>query len=198
MALVPTTKLEAINELLEAIGEAPVNTTENTGLVEADLASSRIDKISRQVQKRGWHWNTLTNYELVPDVNNNINLPSSTVEVDPTGSSASKDYVQRGTRLYDRENNTFTITDPVRVDITLLLDFDDLPENARDYITMRAARKFQQRLFGSTELYQFDAEDEQRAWFELLDAESDSADYNMLRDSHTVLRVVNRKYFNKD
>ena len=51
MALVPTTKLEAINELLEAIGEAPVNSVTNTGLVEADQASKRIDKVSRQVQK---------------------------------------------------------------------------------------------------------------------------------------------------
>ncbi len=198
MALVPTTKLEAINELLEAIGEAPVNTESNTGLVEADLASSRIDKISRQVQKRGWHWNTLTDYELVPDVDNNINLPAGTVGVDPTGRSAHKDYVQRGLRLYDRENNTFTITEPVRVDITLLLDFDELPENARDYIVMRASRKFQQRLFGSTELSEFDREDEQRSWFELREAESDVADFNMLRDSRTVLRIINRKYFNKD
>ena len=198
MSLVPTTKLEAINELLEAIGESPVNSATNTGLVEADLASSRIDKISRQVQKRGWHWNTLKDYVLEPDISNNIQLPASTVEVDTVGSSAHKDYVQRGTRLYDRDNNTFTITDPVVVDITLLLDFDDLPENARDYIVMRAARKFQERLFGSTELSNFDKEDEQRSWFDLLDAEADAADYNMLRDNLTILRIINRKHFNKD
>ena len=198
MTLTPTTKLEAINELLEAIGEAPVNAVANTGLVEADLAAKRIDKISRQVQKIGWHWNTLKDYVLDIDSDGYINLPASTVEVDTTGRNKHKDIVQRGTRLYDRDNNTFVFTEAVRVDITILLDFDDLPEAARDYITMRAARKFQQRLFGSTELSEFDRADEQQSWFNLLDAESDAADYNMLRDSYSVFKIINRKYFNKD
>lgn len=198
MALVPTSKLEAINELLEAIGESPVNSESNTGLVEADLAATRIDKISRQVQKRGWHWNTLKDYTINPDGSGNINLPASTLEVDTTGRTQHLDLVQRGTRMYDRDNNTFNVGQSVVVDITLFLDFDDLPENARDYITMKAARKFQQRLFGSTELSEFDREDEQQAWFDLLDAESDAADYNMLRDNLTVFRIINRKYFNKD
>ena len=198
MALTPTAKLEAINELLEAIGEAPVNAEADTGLVEADLAATRLDKVSRQVQKRGWHWNTLVDFELVPDTEDNINLPGSTMKVDTTGKSACKDYVQRGLRLYDKENNTFTITDPVRVDIVLLLDFEELPESARDYITMRAARKFQERLFGSTELSQLDKDDEQKAWFDLLDAESDAADYNMLRDNMSVFRIINRKHFHAD
>jgi hypothetical protein len=198
MTLAPTTKLEAINELLEAIGEAPVNAVANTGLTEADLASTRIDKVSRQVQKRGWHWNTLVNYPIDPDVDGYIILPVATIEVDTSGRSAHKDYVRRGNKLYDRENNTFVISQATTVDITLLLDFEEIPENARDYITMKAARKFQQRMFGSTELSEFDREDEQQALFDLLDAESDVADYNMLRDSLTVSRILNRKHFNKN
>lgn len=198
MALVPTTKLEAINELLEAIGESPVNSETNTGLVEADLAAVRLDKVSRQVQKRGWHWNTLTNYVIDPDNNGYIQLPASTLQVDTSGKDRHLDLVQRGTRLYDRDNNTFAVKKSVLVDIVLYLDFEDIPENARDYITQRAARKFQQRLFGSEVLSQFDREDEQLAWFDLLDAESDAADYNMMRDNLTVFRVINRKYFNKE
>lgn len=198
MSLTPTSKLEAINELLDAIGEAPVNSESNTGLVEADLAAVRIDKESRRVQKKGWHWNTLVRYILEPNTDNHIILPGSTIEVDTSGKDQYKDYVRRGDKLYDRDNNTFIITDPVTVDITLLLDFEDLPEAARDYITMKAARKFQQRTFGSTELSEFDREDEQQAWFDLLDAESDAADYNMLTDNLTVFRVINRKYFHKD
>lgn len=198
MTLTPTTKLEAINELLDAIGEAPVNAVSNTGLVEADTALARLDKTSRQVQKRGWHWNTLQSYVIDPDTDGYIVLPESTLKVDTSGKSSRHDYVRRGNRLYDRDNNTFVINQATTVDITLLLDFEDLPENARDYITMKAARKFQQRVFGSTELSEFDREDEQQAMFDLLDSESDSADYNMLRDSQTVLRIINRKYFNKD
>lgn len=198
MALTPSTKLEAINDLLESIGESPVNSVSNSGLEEADLASSMIDRVSRQVQKRGWHWNTLERYVIDPDGSNNITLPSSTLKVDTSGKDKYKNYVQRGARLYDKTNNTFTITTATTVDIVLFLSFSDLPEAARDYITMRAARRFQQRLFGSDVLAAFNAEDEQQAWFDLLDNESDNADYNMLTGSQTVFQVINRKYFNKD
>lgn len=198
MTLTPTSKLEAINELLDAIGESPVNSEDNTGLVEADLASKRIDKTSRSVQKRGWHWNTLKEYVLEPDTDGYITMPGSTLEVDTSGKDKHKDYVQRGLRLYNRDDNTFVISDPVTVDITLLLDFEDLPQAAREYITMKAARKFQQRTFGSTELSEFDREDEQEAWFNLLDAESDAADFNMLRDSYSVFKIINRKHFHRN
>lgn len=198
MSLTPTTKLEAINELLDAIGETPVNTITDTGLVEADLAISRLDRISRSVQKRGWHWNTFYDYTLEVDTDGFITLPASTLEVDSSGQSQHLDVINRGGRLYNKETNTFVFTDPVVATIVLYLDFEDLPENARCYITQKAARKFQQRVFGSSELAAFDREDEQQAWFDLLDAESDTQDFNMLTGSASVLRVINRKYFNKD
>jgi hypothetical protein len=57
MALTPTTKLEAVNVCLTNIGEAPVASL--TGLqVDAQVASSIIDEVSREVQSNGWHWNT--------------------------------------------------------------------------------------------------------------------------------------------
>lgn len=198
MILVPTTRLEAINELLGSIGESPVNSENNTGLVEADLAAARIDMTSRAVQQRGWHWNTLINYQLVPDTDGYIQLPTSCLKVDTYGTDAYKDYIQRGNRLYDRCKNTFKINEPVIVEMVLYLPFEELPQNARHYITMSAARKFQQRTFGSPELSQFDEDDETQAWNDLLDAESDSCDYNMLRDSLSVLQIVNRKNFVKE
>lgn len=198
MILVPTTRLEAINELLGSIGESPVNTESNTGLVEADLAAARIDSMSRSVQKRGWHWNTLVNYELVPDQDGYIFLPTSCLKVDTWGRDAHLDFVQRGNRLYDRVNNTFKINRSVFVEMVLLLPFNELPESARHYITMSSARKFQERLFGATELSGYDKDDEQQAWFDLLDAESDSCDYNMLSDSLSVLQILNRKHYHKD
>ena len=198
MALSPTTKLEAINVILGAIGEAPVNSETNTGLVEADLAISYLDTTSRRVQKRGWHWNTLEGYVIDPDTDGYIQLPLSTLKVDSSGVSSHMNLVQRGSRLYDKDNNTFNIGKAVTVDIVLLLDLEDLPEDARDFITLKASRRFQEKLVGSAELSEFDRDDEQQAWFDLLDAESDAADYNMLRDSYSVFKIINRKHFNKD
>ena len=193
-----TTKLEAVNTLLESIGEAPVVTVTDSGLIEADLAVTMIDRVSKSTQKRGWHWNTLIDYPLAIDLSGNINLPATTLKVDSYGKHKHKDVVQRGLKLYDRDNNTFVFTETIQSEIVLNLDFEDLPEAAKDFIMLSASRRFQQKHFGSSELSQFDREDEQTAYGHLLDAESDSSDFNMLTGSASVLRIVNRKYFNKD
>jgi hypothetical protein len=184
--------------MLAAIGETPVNSVDNTGLMEADMASAKLDETSRQVQTRGWDWNTLKNYTLDPDINGEIILPASTAKVDTSGSSRYLDLVQRGNRLYDRDRNTFVIGTAVQVSLTILLDFEDLPQAVRDFILLRASRRFQQKQFGSTELAAFDDADERQAWFDLLDAEADSEDNNMLRDSQSVSQILLRKHFNKD
>ncbi len=195
MSLNPTTKLEAVNMLLEGIMESPVNSVDGSGLQEADMASTMIDRVSREVQKKGWHWNTLIDYPLVPDVDGNIILPASTLSVDTMGTSAHLDLVQRGTKLYRRDTNTFNIGMTVRAELVLFLPFDELPESARWFIAVRATRKFQQKQLGSTELSEFDRGDEQDAYFDLLDEEADTRDYNVLRDSRTVSRIVNRTHF---
>ena len=195
MSLTPTSKLEAVNALLEGIMESPVNSVEGSGLQEADMASTMIDRVSREVQLKGWHWNTLKDYAINPTPDGEIILPSSTLSVDTSGTTFYMDVVQRGTKLYDRDNNTFNIGKKVYTTIVLLLPFDELPESARWFITVRATRKFQQKQLGSTELSEFDRIDEQDAYYNLIDEESDTRDYNVLRDSTTVRRIVNRTHF---
>lgn len=195
MSLNPTTKLEAVNMLLEGIMESPVNSVDGSGLQEADLASVMIDRVSRSIQKKGWHWNTLVNYVITPDTDGNIILPKTTLGVDTMGKSCHLDLVQRGSKLYNRETNTFNIGVPVTVEIVLNLPYEELPENARWFIAVQATRKFQQKLLGSTELAQFDQGDEQDAYYDLIDEESDTRDHNMLTDSRSVRRILNRTHF---
>jgi len=195
MSLNPTTKLEAVNMLLEGIMESPVNSVDGSGLQEADLASVMIDRVSREVQKKGWHWNTLINYTITPDTDGNIILPSATLGVDTMGPSCNLDLVQRGSKLYDRENNTFEIGKTVTTELVLNLPYDELPENARWFIAVRATRKFQQKQLGSSELSDFDRGDEQEAYYDMIDEEADTRDYNVLRDSLSVSRKLNRTHF---
>ena len=194
-SLNPTTKLEAVNMLLEGIMESPVNSVDGSGLQEADLASVMIDRVSREVQKKGWHWNTFVNYEISPDTDGNIILPSNTLGVDTMGPSCNLDLVQRATKLYNRETNTFNIGVKVTTELVLNLPYEELPENARYYIAIKATRKFQQKALGSAELSEFDRFDEQEAYYDLLDEESDTRDHNMLRDSSSVSRILNRTHF---
>jgi hypothetical protein len=191
MPLQRLTKLEAVNTLLDAIGEAPISSLNNTGLIDAVKAETQLDDTSREVQLMGWHFNTLDNYSLAPDINGYIYIPTNAYKVDPC--SVSVDYVQVGDRLYNRLDNTFVIGKTVIANLGVLREFEELPEAAKNFIKIKSARRFQEKMIGSSELSRFDREDEQRAWIELLDAELQAADNNMLRDSHTTSSVVNRQ-----
>ena len=50
-------ELDAINEMLAAIGESPVTTLDEDG--SADVANARriLNRINRQIQSKGWAFN---------------------------------------------------------------------------------------------------------------------------------------------
>lgn len=186
----PTSKLEAVNLMLSVIGEAPVNSVTGSDLGDANLAYQILSYASREVQLVGWHWNTEPNYPITPNQEGSLVLPSNTLRVDTSGDSKSMDLVQRGLRLYDRENHTFTFTSPVTVDICFNLPFTDLPESARNYITIRAARQFEDRTLGSSTRYT--PQDENSAFVVLRHDEAESSDCNMLTGSWSVARILQR------
>ena len=129
--LTPTSKLDAVNSILIGTGEAPVNTL-GSGLQEAEIAEVILDNISREVQSRGWTFNTDIRKTLTKDESGYINLPSNCINIDTT--TLLRDYdtdvVERGRRLYDRITNSFVFTKDIVTDIVLLLAFDELPEVA--------------------------------------------------------------------
>ena len=188
-----TTELDAINTMLSAIGEAPVNTVEDNGVVDAVLARQILKSVNIEVQSRGWHFNTEKDFVLTPTYpEGEIHLPSNVLRVDTTEEYASVDVVQRGLRLYDRRNHTYQFDAALKVDMVLFLDFSELPEPACQYITLRASRIFQERVVGSPELSQFSLKDELRALVSLNDLEAENADYNILTDNYSVYRVLDR------
>jgi len=190
MALIPTTKLEAVNVCLTNIGEAPVASL--TGLqVDAQVASSIIDEVSREVQTNGWHWNTEV-HTISPNISSQILLPANTLRVDTVEKDRSLDVVQRGMKLYDRKDNTYTFTGSLRLHLTVALDFDEIPEAARRYITMRSSRVFQERTLGSESLSKFNRGDEQQAWALLQHEEAETGDHNMITDSYSTYTTVSR------
>ena len=192
MAVSLTTKLSAIKSMLIGIGEAPVNTL-NSGLQEAEIAAILLDNISREVQSLGWSFNTDLRYNLNRDSGNNISLPTNTLQVDSTKLKRqySSDIVLRNGKLYDRTKNTFEFTADIEVDILLLFDFEEIPEVARRYITLRAGRKFQENILGSSEMTQLQWKDEQVALFALRDADSQMADFNIF-DNYDTFRALDR------
>ena len=194
MSLLLTTELDAINTMLSIIGEAPVNTVEDNGVVDAVMARQILNETMREVQARGWHWNTDKGVILTPTfpTPGDIYVPANTLQVDAI--EPRPDIVQRGNRLWDRRENTFKFRTPVTVDIVRLLPFDDIPQVARHYITVRSGRIFQDRVVGYQTLSGFSKEDEVRALVALRNAEAENADYNVLHDNWSVGRVLNRRF----
>ena len=64
MTTTVTSKLEAVNTMLTAIGESPVNTITSSTTTDVSIALQILDNVSREVQSVGWHFNTDTNYLL--------------------------------------------------------------------------------------------------------------------------------------
>ena len=188
--LSPTTELEAINTMLSTIGESPVNTVEDTGNVDVVIARQILNSVSREVQARGWHFNTEKDYTITPDSSGYLLLPTTVLKADTVSPDESTDVVVRGSKLYDRRNHTYCFTNAVKVDMLVLLTFAELPEVARNYITIRASRIFQERVVGSDTLQAFNSQDEARALVSLMDYESDTADFNILNDNYSVSRII--------
>ena len=186
-----TTQLDAVNTMLSAIGEAPVNSL-SSGLVEAEIAESILKTVDREVQSMGWHFNTELNKSFAQDPSGNIILPADILRADATLKADSLDLVQRGTKMYDRKNHTFNIGTSVALDVTVQLDFEDLPEVAKRYITLRATRIFQDRVVGSNTLHDFQAKDEQMALVELKEFDKAADDHNIF-DNYDTFSIIDRQ-----
>jgi hypothetical protein len=146
----PTSELNAVNVMLTNIGENPVNTLTGTLGLDASTAQIVLREASRQVQSRGYFWNT-ERVRLSPNGDSEIALPANTMSVRSAGVDAGKAYTYRNGKLYNATDfeNTFTFTANAELEIIYELDFEVLPETARRYITLLASRIFQERKLGT-------------------------------------------------
>lgn len=184
-----TTKLDAVNAMLSAISEAPVNTLAGSGLVEVAIALQKLEATNRAVQLRGWRFNTETNYPITPTVGDGfLLLPPNTLAIAPCGCDEGRVLVDRGGKLYDAENHTYKFTKTVRFTLTTLLDFEDLPAAAKNYVTIRAARQFQDSVQGSQEINGFQVADEKQAWEDLLSSEARAENLRIRAPNYGIMR----------
>lgn len=184
------TELEAVNVMLSVIGEAPINTLTGAATVDVIQAKAILSQVSREVQSIGWHFNIEKDYPLVPDINQEIVLAANMVRVD-ADQYPELDVVQRGLRLYNRKDHTFKFGQTVKAEVIFLLPYDEIPQTARQFIVIRAARIFQDRMVGSDTLHGFTAEDEKKALADLKDAEGDTGDYTIF-DHYDAYRPLDR------
>ena len=190
MTVAATTKLQAINIMMAAIGETPVNTLTGTLPADVVIAQSTLTEINKDVQSEGWSFNTEIDVTLTRDGSNHINLPKDILRVDANiHQHPTIDPIQRGLKLYDRQNNKFTFDEDLICTIVYFREFDEIPEPARRYMTIKSARVFVDRLVGDQGLRTYTEQDEIRARAILMETDYANADHNLLRGDPSLTNI---------
>lgn len=186
------TRLEAVNQMLQAVGESVI-LVEVAGAGDYANCSSIIDQITKQVLAKDWHFNTEVR-TFTPADDGTIAVPPEVLKIDPVRKT--DDYVQRQGQLYDRQNCTFTFTGPVQCNVTLAFAFEDCPYHVQQKIVADATAKYQRNYVGSTTADKFLQEDRAEAGADTEDAEATVDDYNMLTDNPDLQWIHRRTFTN--
>ena len=188
-----TTKLKAINVMLGVIGESSVNTITGTNPFEVSLAIDILDEICRELTQDKFVFNFEDDVSLVPEVAGYIIVPADYSQV---RGQDGKEYIIRDDggieKLYNIQGRTFIFTATLKADVVFLLDFEDLPEAGKRYCLIRAARVYADRLVGSKDIRAFTERDEIEAKAKLANYQHGVGKVNMLSQSSSVRKILNR------
>lgn len=158
-----TTKLDAVNQMLAGIGQAPTVSLDQAN-PELAVAELTLDQVTREVLGEGWHFNTELNYPLTSDPSGLVFVPPNVLSLSDNKLSNRQEYqtVIRDGKLYDKLAHTFQFPPNTTIpcDVVWLFDFEDLPQPFQGYITQRATRLFAGRVQGSEEMVKYNSQDE--------------------------------------
>ncbi len=187
---IPTTnatqELPAVNEILASVGQAPVSTLDQTN-PDVAIAYDTLLQVSREVQAEGWSFNTEYDYPettankqyIIP--NNMLQVDLAVGTADSRAAAGDKNVVRRGGKLYDKYNHTYDITTEdsaeIKLDVTWLFDWIDLPIPIQDYIVSRAAVIVSSRIVGDGGQYQMLQQKEAYTRAMALEYETQQGDY---------------------
>ena len=147
-------ELQAVNEILASVGQAPVTTLDQTN-PDVAIAYDTLIQVSREVQAEGWTFNKEYDYPFLPDTNQEILISDNILQLDLSPDYPDKDAIRRNGKLYDRTAHSFKWTDgEVKCDVVWLFDWSDLPKPIQDYIVARSATIVSSKIVGDTSQYQ--------------------------------------------
>ena len=191
MTVAATTELEAINIMLAAIGEAPVNSLTGQVPVDVRIAQSTLIEVNKRIQSEGWSFNTEIDVTLVRNqTTKQIELSTDILRIDANiHQHPTIDPIQRGLKLYDRLNNRYEFDEDLICTVVYFRPFTELTEPARSYINIKAARVFVDRLVSDDGLRTYTEQDETRARAILMETDLSNGDHNILRGDPSLTSV---------
>ena len=174
-----------------SVGESPVNTL-NVQSPEVAIAQKTLRQVCREVQAEGWYFNTEKEYPIVLDSNNHCIIPNNALQVDINHFKHRNDFdvIRKKdsgiAKLYDLLQHRFnfdgTAEGKLYVDIIWMLDFDEIPQVFRDYITIRASRIASNRMVNDQRAAELIGTDEQLARALAVEYDASQGDYNIFSD----------------
>lgn len=192
------TTLGAINEMLGAIGQAPVAAYDPAPNPDVTAALETLGRNTRQVLLIGWHFNTRYGVTRTADGSTGkISVPGSWYKILPDGQYKGLQCAPRydpddlanptTLYLYDLTNGTYDwrvsgYTTPTFT-VVSLLTFDELPRPARNYISAKATVEFVQESLGAPAVDAMMKDRVKEDWAQLLDFETEAGDFNILYGS---------------
>lgn len=194
-----TSRTQAVNSLLQSIGEPPVDQVETSDSVEVVSADAAITEWTNTVLMKGWHFNTEYDYEIASNGDNEKPLPSNYLQL--AYAYANNDLTTpvavtaRAGKLYDTENHTFIFEAGrvIKVDMLLALEWEEMSEAARKVITAEACKTFQARLQGSRIVAAIEEDTVLRCWANLEMEEDRANPANQIRGNReTLYRLYGR------
>ena len=183
MEISALTELDAVNNIIGTLGEAPIDTLEDLTNVDAINALRILEEVSRTEQARGWSFNLIEDFVLNPDINDNNRIPWNDKYLFVKGEEGTK-LVRYGKHMKDLVRNSDYFPQPIHAEVVLLIPFEELPGQMRDYIVAKAGFMFQSAYYGDDSLGTVINMQVQDTWQHLMDYEMDDNNYSMLDNEH--------------
>lgn len=186
------TELDAVNNIIGTIGEAPINSLEDMTDVDAINALRILQDINRQEQARGWSFNKVPRFTLTPNEEGKIlwNDQYLYIKAHPHCHWLHQmpcKLVRQGDYIKNLYSDKITWDEPIDVEMVMLVPFEHLPEQMRTYILAKACFVFQSRYFGDEGLYKVTQQQVQEAWQYLQEFEIDNNNYSMFDSTHVAM-----------
>ncbi|QQK88326.1 tail fiber protein / tail tubular protein A [Providencia phage PSTRCR_120] len=174
-------ELTAVNDILEVIGQSPVNSLRNQRDLDVSTARRILASENKRVQSKGWGFNTEENTELSPDVFSGVIAYSHSYlrMLDPQGLTI---YVNRDGRVYDTQARTDRFNSSIFVDLVVARSLSVMPVCFRELIVCTAAARFNSSRFGDQDVARELSQRIMEARVDIADYEADFGRYNILED----------------
>ena len=172
-------ELNAVNDVLGAIGQSPVTTLEFNN-PEVFLVYQLLQQVLTDTLSEGWTFNTDREIVYTPNQDGRIVIPPNVLQIDGSGESVNRstDLVNRNGLLYDKNKNSNKFDGPVSVNQTVLVELDQLPIPFYRYVVAQASVRAASELVNSTDLYKLLTQTASQLRAALLEYECNTGDYS--------------------